>query len=54
MQISWPALGAASLLLERLLLQDGKKEEAHLMAETKGSLATGGHYAGTREEEGPE
>lgn len=53
MQISQSALGPVSLLLDRLLLWDAKKEGAHLMAEVKGSLATGGHYAGIKEEEGP-
>ena len=54
MQISQSVLGPVSLLLERLLLQDGKTEDANLMAETKGPLATGGQYADTREEKGPE
>lgn len=54
MQISQSVLGPVSLLWERLLLWDGKTEDANLKAETKGSLATGGHYRDTREEKGPE
>jgi len=54
MQVSQSALGPVPMLPKRLLLWDGKMEDANLMAQMKGPLVTGGHYADTREEKDPE